>query len=144
MIDNVAGMMNAAPTPMTPRVKMSWFGESTSATRDRSEPEDDHAELERAAAAEAVAERAGREQQAREHERVRVDDPLQLAVGRVEVADERRDRDIEDRVVDDDDEQAQVEHARGSTSAGDRRGSCGRTARVQAESTWGASEMARS
>ena len=29
MIDNVAGMMNAAPTPMNARVKMSWFGEST-------------------------------------------------------------------------------------------------------------------
>ena len=80
MIDSVAGMMNAPPMPMSPRVKISWFGVSTSARRERAEPEHRHAELQRAAAAEAVTEAARGEQQAREHERVGVDDPLELAV----------------------------------------------------------------
>ena len=31
MIDSVAGMMNAPPMPMNARVKISWFGVSTSA-----------------------------------------------------------------------------------------------------------------
>ena len=66
--------------------------------------------MQRAAPAEAVAEAAHREQQAREHERVRVDHPLELAVAGVEVANERRDRDVEDRVVEHDHEQAQAEH----------------------------------
>ncbi len=31
MIDSVAGMMNAPPMPMTPRVRISWFGVCASA-----------------------------------------------------------------------------------------------------------------
>ena len=52
----------------------------------RAGAEHDHAELQRTLAAEAVAEAARREQQTREHERVRVDHPLELAERRVEIA----------------------------------------------------------
>ena len=64
----------------------------------------------RAAAAEAVAERPGEEQQSGEHERVRVDHPLELAHVRVEVAHQRGEGDVHDRVVDHDREQAQAQH----------------------------------
>ena len=49
--------------------------------RSDADEEDDQAELQRALAAEAVAERAGGEQQPGEHERVGGDDPLQLRLG---------------------------------------------------------------
>ncbi len=61
--------------------------------------EDQQAERQRAPAAEAVAERAGGEQQAGEHEHVGVHDPLELRRGRAELAFKRRQRDVEDRVV---------------------------------------------
>ena len=51
--------------------------------RHRADREQDDADLQRALAAEAVAEAAGRQQQAGEHEGVGVDDPLDLAVGGV-------------------------------------------------------------
>ena len=54
--------------------------------RGRADGEQHDADLQGALAAEAVAEAARREQQAGEDERVGVDDPLDLAVGRVEVA----------------------------------------------------------
>ena len=78
--------------------------------RERRADEEQHEpELQRALAAEAVAERAGREQQPGEHERVDRDDPLQLRLGRVQLARERGDRDVEARVADEDDQQAQAE-----------------------------------
>ena len=52
----------------------------------RPDEEPDQAELQRALAAEAVADRAGGEQQAGEHERVGRDDPLELRRRRVELA----------------------------------------------------------
>ena len=73
----------------------------------------DEAELQRALAAEAVAERAGREQQAGEHERVDGDDPLQLRLGGVQLARQRGDRDVEARVADEDDQQAQAQDGEG-------------------------------
>ena len=91
----------------------------------RADAEDDEAEGERALPPEAVAEAAGGEQQAGEHERVGVDDPLELAGGRAEVAHQGRQRHVEDRVVDDDHEQAEAQHAEGEPAAigGSRTGS---------------------
>src|SRR5438552_2088241 len=60
---------------------------------------------------EPVAEGAGREQQAGEHERVGGDDPLQLRGRGVELARQRRDRDVEARVADEHDQQAQAQDA---------------------------------
>ena len=73
------------------------------------------AERERPVAAEPVTEAARGEQQAGEHERVGVDDPLQLAARRAEPAllhrvRERRQGDVEDRVVEHDHDQAHAQH----------------------------------
>ena len=67
-------------------------------------------ELQGPLAAEPVAERPRRQQQAGEHERVAVDHPLELAVGGVEVAHERGQRHVEDGVVEGDHHEAQAEH----------------------------------
>ena len=90
-IDSVDGMTNAAPTPMIARAgdepdRML----SANAPSSRADGEDDEADLQRALAAEAVAERAGGEEQAGEDERVGVDDPLQLGVRGAETARSRR------------------------------------------------------
>ena len=86
MSDSVLGMMNAPPMPMIARVAISCSGDVANAESSEPSAEHDHAELQRALAAEAVTEAAGGEQQAREHERVRVDHPLELAERRVEIA----------------------------------------------------------
>ena len=67
------------------------------------------AELQRAQPTEAVAQAPRGQQQPGEHERVRVDDPLELLVLAPSSLTMRRDRDVEDRVVDDDDEQADAQ-----------------------------------
>ncbi len=79
--------------------------------RERGDAEHREPAQQRAAAPVAVPERAGQEQQPREHERVGVDHPLQLGHVRVEVTHERGERDVDDRVVDDDREQARAQHA---------------------------------
>ena len=113
MIDSVAGMMNAPPMPMNARVTINWFGVLTSALASEPTPKIVKPELQRTAPPEAVTQAARGEQQAREHERVRVDHPLELAVAGVEVAHERRDGDVQDRVVDDDDQQREAQHPEG-------------------------------
>ncbi len=79
--------------------------------RRRADGEQDDAGLQRALATEAVTDAAGRQQQPCEHEGVGIDDPLDLAVGGTEIADQRGDRHVEDRVVHDDDQQRQAQHA---------------------------------
>ena len=76
----------------------------------RGDREDRQPEGERSSAPESIAERAGEQEQAREDDRVRVDDPLQLAHARAELTHERGQRHVHDRVVDDDDQQADAEH----------------------------------
>ena len=75
------------------------------------QPEDRDAGLECTLAPEAVAERAEDEQQTGEDEQVGVDHPLQLRGGGVELVLQRRQGDVEDRVVEPDDHQAQRQHA---------------------------------
>jgi len=82
-------------------------GERRQAGTDEEEHE---TELERALAPEAVAERAGREEQTGEDERIDGDDPLQLGLGRVQLARQGGDRDVEARVADEDDQEAQAQH----------------------------------
>ena len=77
-IDRVEGMMNAAPTPISARQAMSCHMAVDSVARTHAQQEHGQAELQRALAPEAVAERAGREQQPGEDERVGGDDPLEL------------------------------------------------------------------
>ena len=71
----------------------------------------DEADDEDPLAAVLVAEDAPGEQQCGEHEDVGVDGPEQLALVGAEVPLDGRQRDVEDRVVEDDDEQARDEHA---------------------------------
>ena len=75
--------------------------------------EEDQADGQRALTSELVAERAGGEQQAGEHDDVRVDDPLQIGPARTQVAHDRRQRDVEDRVVDRDDHERHAEDGQG-------------------------------
>ena len=77
MIDSVAGMISAPPTPIAARTAISCVGGVDEQHGEAGAAEQREAGLQRALAAEAVAERAHRQQQAGEHEQVRVDDPLQ-------------------------------------------------------------------
>ena len=106
-------MINAADAPIAARQAMSCHISVDSDAERGGDEEADQPELQRTLASEPVTERAGREQQAREHERVGGDDPLQLRGRRVQVARQRRDRDVEARVPDEDDEQAQAEDGEG-------------------------------
>ena len=115
MIDRVAGMMNAPPMPMSERVKISMVAESADRGHERADAEDGEADREEAVPAEPVAEASGGEQQTGEDEGVGVDDPLELAGGRAEAAfarrvGQRRQRDVEDRVVEDDHDEADAQH----------------------------------
>ena len=58
-IDRVAGMMNAAPMPMTARPTMTADGAVAEAGEQRPGQEDEEADLQRALAAEAIADGAG-------------------------------------------------------------------------------------
>jgi hypothetical protein len=77
------------------------------------EAEERDAGLQRALAAEAVAEGPEREQQAGEGDEVGVDHPLQRRAGGAEVLLQRRERDVEDGVVEPDDHEAQGKDAEG-------------------------------
>ena len=104
-------MISAAPTPIAARTAITWFGGVGDQGAEAGEPEDRDADLERALAPEAVAERAEDEQQPCEDEQVGVDHPLQLRRGSVELVLQRRQGDVENRVVEPDDHQAQRQHA---------------------------------
>ena len=125
-------MMNAAPAPITARAAISWLDAAGGRrARRRAAPNTAQPGEQRAAPPVAVTEGAGEQEEAGEHQRVRVDDPLELAEVRVEVAREGRERDVDDRVIDDDREQARAEHGEPAASAGvrssrDRRAARGR------------------
>jgi hypothetical protein len=76
---------------------------------ERGAGEDDEADQEKALAAQQVAKAAAEEQEAAEDEGVGVDDPLQTAVGEVEVRLDRRQGDVHDRRVEDDHELRQAD-----------------------------------
>ena len=80
MIASVAGKISAAPTPISarPTIKRS-ADESAAPGEGRGGAEHDQPDDQRPLAAVLVAEPAGGEEQAGEHEQVGVDDPLQLA-----------------------------------------------------------------
>ena len=117
-IESVDGMMNAPPMPISAAHRDQQLGRAGERGAERAEAEDEQAERQRALAAEAVAERAGGQQHAGEHEHVDVDDPLQLRGGRVEIALERGQRDVEDRVVEPDHEQRQAQDGERPPAAG--------------------------
>ena len=81
--DSVAGMMNAAPIPATARATMIWRGLSKNTRGDRSEREDAQPGKDCAAPAVPIADRAGRQQQAGQHQGVPVDHPGELPLSRI-------------------------------------------------------------
>ena len=109
-MDRVEGITNAAATPITARAVMMVAAVVGSRRHRRPDEEQHEPGLERSLAAVAVADRAGGEQQAGEHQRVGVDHPLQRAGGGIELAGQGRDGDVQARVADDDDHQAHAEH----------------------------------
>ena len=84
--DSVAGMMSAAPTPITARAAIELTDAAANAAAADATPNTTRPTSSVRRAAVAVAERAREEQQTGEHEGVRVDDPLQLADARAELA----------------------------------------------------------
>ena len=80
IVDNVPGMISAAPTPVSTRHPMSMLGRAAERRGGAGDAEDGDADDERAAAAEPVAERAGREQQRGQRDGVAVDDPLLVSL----------------------------------------------------------------
>ncbi len=117
MIERVAGMMSAAPRPITARAPTSSFTPPENAAAVGRDAEDREAHGERALPAEAVTERTEGEQEPGEHERVRVDHPLEVGDAGAEVSLEGGKRDVDDRVVDHDDQQAHAQHGEGEPPA---------------------------
>ncbi len=93
--------------------------------QDRPDAHDRQADGEGAAAAEAVAERAHRQQQAGEHQDVGVHDPLELAGRRPELALEAGDGHVDDRVVHHDQQQAEAHDGQHDPAAGILQGCLG-------------------
>ena len=77
-------------------------------TRHREPGEEHEADDKHALATEAIAELAAEQNQRRKHEDVRVDDPLQAALRRVQILLDRRQRDVHDGVVEHDHEQREA------------------------------------
>ncbi len=111
MIDSVAGIMNAAPTPWTARKATSAVSFGAKPDRGAREPEHDHAEQEHPPASEDVAEPAAGDHQHGERERVGVDGPLERGQRGMEAALNRRQRDVHDRVVEHHHEQREAHRA---------------------------------
>ena len=109
-IDSVAGMTNAAPRPMTARPTMMAAGTVDERREQRAGEEHREAGLQRALAAVPVADRAGGQQQAGEHQAVGIDHPLLGGDRRVELAGQRGQGHVERGVADDDDHQAGAQH----------------------------------
>ncbi len=107
IVDNVPGMISAAPTPVSTRHTMSMSRAVAQRRRRAGDAEDGDAEDEGAAAAEPVAERAGREQERGQRDRVPVDDPLGVGGRGAERGGERRNRDRHHRHAGDDEHECQ-------------------------------------
>ena len=103
-IDSAAGETSAAPRPCTRAGDDQPDLALGEAAGQRGEREEDEAGDEQAAAAEQVGEAAAEQQEAAEDQGVGVDDPREVVLGEVEVLADRRQRDVDDRRVEDDDE----------------------------------------
>ena len=103
---SVAGSISDAPRPSMIASPSDEAGRRSddSAAISEPEPEQRGADDEDPPVPVDVAEAAADDQERGEREGVAGDDPLQARQGRVELPQDRRDRDVEDRVVDDDDD----------------------------------------
>ena len=117
MIDSVAGIMNAAPTPCAARPATSQASLCEKPMNALDRPNDDDAEQEHLAAAEDVAEAAARHEEDGEGEGVGVDGPLEAGDRAAQVLLDRGERDVHDRVVEHDHEQREAHRAEGPPAA---------------------------
>ena len=108
--DSVAGITRAAPAPCTARPTMTNVASVGQPADEGSGAEDRQADEQCALAPEAVAERAGGQQQTGEDERVGVDDPLQRRGAGVELALQRRQGDVQRRDRHDDHDEREAQH----------------------------------
>ena len=113
MIESVAGIISAAPTPWSVRAPISIPPLDGEPAGERREREDHEPDQEDAAAPEEVGELAAREHEHGEGERVGVHGPLELGETDPEVALDRRERDVHDRVVEHDHEERERERSQG-------------------------------
>ena len=100
----------APPMPCKPRARFSNSGVVGEAAEQRGDGEDAEADHEHPPPPEQVGERAGRQQQRGERQRVGVDDPLQVGEAGVQVALDVGQRDVHDRDVE---QQHEGRHADG-------------------------------
>ena len=103
-IDSAAGESSAAPRPCTARAAISQASvcarpPASEAPANRISPTDEHAPP-----PEQVGHAPAQQQEAAEGQHVGVDDPGQVLLGEVEVLADRRQRDVDDRRVEHDDE----------------------------------------
>ena len=102
--ESAAGESSAAPRPWTARAAISLPGEVARPPASEASANTIEADHEQPAPAEQVGHAAAEQQEAAEEQRVGVDDPREVVLGEVEVAADRRQRDVDDGCVEDDDE----------------------------------------
>ena len=110
-IESVAGIISAAPMPWTTRLATSVVVSGARPAVAEESANSVDPDQERQPAAEDVAEAPAGHQQDRERQRVAVDRPLEAREARAEVALDRRQRDVDDRVVEHDHEQREAHRA---------------------------------
>jgi hypothetical protein len=104
MIESAAGAISVAPSPWTPPKHDEGLGCRREAVEQRRRREDRDTDEEHPLAPDEVTCPPAEEEEPAEHERVGVDDPLQVSVRHLEVFLDRRQRDVHDRRVEDDHE----------------------------------------
>ena len=112
-IDSVDGMIKAAAAPITARQAMSCHMAVDKVAKPAATRKSKRPSLQRAFAPVAVTQRARGEQQAGKDERVDSDDPLQLRRAGEQFPREGGHGDVETGVADEDDQQAETQHAKG-------------------------------
>ena len=108
--DRVEGISIAPKTPIAARAAISHSALGANAASAETSAEAGRADEQHPAPAESVAEHAHRHEQAREHERVRVDDPELLRGRGLEVERDLRQGEAQHGVVDRDEQHRQHEH----------------------------------
>ena len=104
MIASEHAAIRAPARPCTARAPIEHLAVRRDAARQRGEPEQEQRRHEHPALAEVVGGAPAEHQEARERDRVRVDDPLQFGRGEAEARLDRGQRDVDDAQVEDDHE----------------------------------------
>ena len=100
-IESAAGSMIAPPSPCTARPAISNASLRRERARQRSDREQGESEHQDPAATEQIRGATAEQQEAAERQRVRGYHPLQARGGQVQIAADRRQRDVDDREIDD-------------------------------------------